>query len=198
MIAIELMDAKAQQELGQLAARLDSPRDLMVVLGREARNALRSHFIQKDQTEPNRLGGPRSHFWRTVAYSVNAPVVAADGREVRVQVSHPAIAQKVFGGTIRAKRTKFLTIPMTADAHARRASTFEAETGIDLFVLRKGDRAFLAAANADGGVTVHYLLVRSVDQSPDPKALPERGALEARLLRRARSHVDRVVKRGKP
>ena len=54
----------------------------------------------------------------------------AQARRDLEAITHPAIRQKVQGGVNRAKRVRFLTIPVTAEAdEAGRASTFEHEHG---------------------------------------------------------------------
>ncbi|HTH49632.1 MAG TPA: hypothetical protein VMB21_19115 [Candidatus Limnocylindria bacterium] len=160
-------------------------------------NVLKAHFRAKDQNEPNALGGERTHFWRAVMGTVQSPVVAANGRRVSVSINHPAIAQKVKGGRIVAKRGAALTIPIVPEAHGRTAATFERETGRKLFIVRIGNTkdnpfadAVLAAATG-GGIQVEYLLRREVNQRPDPTALPPQAVLEDTLFARAEKWAAR-------
>lgn len=78
------------------------------------------------------------------------------------------LAHKVTGGTIRAKRKKFLTIPVHPKAHGLDAKTF-ARTIAPLFVA-KGKLMFVDEQAAD--VRAAYLLTRSVTHDPWPGALP--------------------------
>lgn len=78
-----------------------------------------------------------------------------------VSITHPAFAQKLFGGPIVAKRAKSLTIPVEERAYGRTASTFEHETGLKLFFLKTGKSAFanaVLATQEKGGLTVEYVL----------------------------------------
>lgn len=194
MISVTISDHGTQARLAELSARLERPVGLARVLGREGRNRLVAHFRRKDREEPNRLGGERQHFWLQVARATQSPVEAADGSLVTITVNHPAIAQKIFGGTIRAKRTRFLTIPVSPEAYGRTASTFERETGLKLFLLKVGpSKSPVLAAARGGGIQVEYLLRRSVKQSPDPTALPDEGDFNAALLGRAESYVARIT-----
>ena len=196
MIAITIDDKETTARLVQLASRLKQPVGLAGVLGRECRNILVRHFISKDQREPNQLGGRRQHFWRSVGQSVHEPRVSPDGALVTVSIHHPAIAQKVKGGVIRAKRTNFLTIPVSEDAYGRTTRTFERETGLKLFPLRGGkgrtSSRVLASARA-GGIQVEYVLKSQVRQRPDPTALPPSHQLATTLVRRAEVYVNRAT-----
>lgn len=195
MVELQFDDKGLTAQLDQIASGLKRPRGLAVVLGREVRNRLRSHFIGKQRTEPNRLGGKRTNFWRAVANAVHQPEIDAAGTQIRVAVAHPAIAQKVFGGRLTPKRAKALTIPVSKEAYGRTAATLEADKGILLFVLGKRDgqqRAVLAELSTTKGVVVHYVLAPWVDQKPDPDALPSKEELSETITTRAQAYVSRL------
>jgi len=196
MITVRVDDHGFGRRLPILLAKLQRPAALLAVLGRDANNQLKTHFRHKDRTEPNKLGGNRQHFWRAVTDSVHAPRVSAKGDTVLIAITHPAIAQKVFGGLIRPKRVKYLTIPVSPEAYGRTARTFEAEEGVKLVALRVGKgagRTLVLASLRGGGIQVEYLLRSSVKQAPDADALPDIGAMSAALLRRAEHYVARIL-----
>jgi hypothetical protein len=194
MISIRFNEEGFVADFDRVAGRLKRPSGLARVLGREAGNQLKYHFREKQQREPNKLGGKRKNFWRAVAQSVSSPTILDGGTAVRIAISHPAFAQKVHGGLIRAKRGKFLTIPVSKEAYGRTAATLEQERGIRLFALgkRDGQKGVLAELSTTRGVVVHYVLRRSVDQKPDRTALPMKGVLLNALLIRARLYADRL------
>ena len=78
------------------------------------------------------------------------------------------LAHKVTGGTIRAKRKKFLTIPVDPRAHGLTAKTFS-RTIAPLFQA-KGMLLYVDEQTAD--VKAAYALKNSVTQRPWPGALP--------------------------
>jgi hypothetical protein len=78
------------------------------------------------------------------------------------------LAHKVTGGTIRAKRKKFLTIPVDPKAHGLDAKTF-ARTIAPLFQA-KGMLLYVDEQTAD--VKAAYALKKSITQRPWPGALP--------------------------
>ena len=77
------------------------------------------------------------------------------------------LAQKVTGGTITAKRKKFLTIPMHPTAHGVRARDYSAS--ISPLFIAKG---VLARKEEDKSITPIYALRKSVNQKPWATALP--------------------------
>jgi hypothetical protein len=190
----------------ELQKKLDAatnPRAVLMASGREVGNQLKDWFRKKDRDEPNKLSPRREHFWLQVSRSVQNPVIQG-ARTVSVTINDPRIAQKVFGGTITAKRAGALTIPVSEKAYGRTAATFERETGLKLFLLKKKtgtpgrgqtgpsnlERAVLAAV-VNGHIEVEYLLTKSVTQGPDADALPPEKDLEAAILKRAQAVVDR-------
>lgn len=195
MITIKINDRDASAKLERIALQAKNPRALLAEVGRRAGNELKRHFRMRDR-EPNKLGGARTHFWIGVSRSVSAPVpVGSFGVSgVRIDITHPGFAQKVFGGRIVPKRAKALTIPVHPAAHGRRASVLENE-GIKLFLIKTGPSKLgvLAAKNPEGGkgFTVYYVLSRGVDQKADPQAMPAEGALASAVRDQAEKHMAR-------
>lgn len=199
MITIEYDDQGLATRLQGLQQRLKRPGALYAVLGREVANRLKKHFLGKDRTEPNQLAGygsKREHFWRQVSMSVQSPVINESGGTVRVSINHPVIAQKVFGGTIRAKRSRYLTIPVVPEAYGRAASVFERETGMELhFIRMRGMALLVTKGEGKAGIgRVQYVLKTQVTQRPDPTALPPQAEMESAILARAEAMVARETK----
>lgn len=198
MITIDLNDQAFTTQIQALAVQLRNPNALTKVLGQEAAKHLKGHFRKKDKAQPNHLSPRRRHFWREVASGVQNPTVNSDGSAVVVSISHPAIAQKIRGGTIRAKRTRMLAIPVSEQAYARVPSIFESETGLKLIFVRTGGRggnpfsAAVLATRRGTGLQVEYVLKASVTQKPDPTALPPKADLQAAIVKRATAYVART------
>lgn len=195
MISIAVNRGGFTAEFNRVLRQAQNPVAVLMAAGRELSNQLRAHFRSKEQSDPNKLSPRRSHFWLQIMRSVNAPVQTGDN-QVSVTISDPRIAQKVFGGTIVAKRAGALTIPVEEQAYGRTAATFEAETGLKLFLIKKKDDAggrggVLAVKAGSSGIQVEYVLAKSVDQAPDPTALPDESALETAILDRAQKVADR-------
>src|SRR5690242_7736174 len=112
MIAVVINRAGFSKELAAKLAEARNPQAMLLAVGRELANQLKAHFRMKEQTQPNKLSPRREHFWLQIAGSVNNPEQTGYNA-VSVRVSDPRIAQKVFGGTITAKRAGALTIPVS-------------------------------------------------------------------------------------
>lgn len=175
-----------------------NPRSILLAGGRAVTRTLKDHFLKKNRTERNNLGGKRQKFWDQIARSVNQPEIETPN-SVSVTISDPRFAQKLFGGPIRAKKAKALTIPVTKEAYGRTATSFENETGLKLFMVRTGKSAFqnavLAVKDKKGkGFTVEFVLTKEVNQEADPDALPSRSALEEAVLAKCQEQLDKEIK----
>ena len=201
MIAITANRPTFSRQFGQVLARAKNPTAILMVAGRELHNVLRKHFREKDRTDINKLApNRRQHFWLQVMRSVNNPVQSGYN-QVSVRVSDPRIAQKVFGGLIKAKRSKLLTIPASPEAYGRTAETFERETGRKLFLIKVGgtkanasSSLVLASAMGNHRFQVEYNLTPRVKQDKDPTALPSEEEMEKSILARAQKAADRQQK----
>jgi hypothetical protein len=192
MIAVRVTRDGFARKMKRVREQVRNPRAMMAAVGREGANQLRGHFRKKDREEPNRLQGKREHFWLRVMRSTQAPVVDGAGRKVTISITHPAYAQKLFGGVIRAKRVRNLSIPQTAEAYGRAPAVFERETGLKLIFIRSTGVAFLATRRSLSLVLqIEYVLKPSVDQQADPRAFPDQDKFEEALLARA----DKVLQR---
>lgn len=185
------VSSQAGARLRLFAAQLKNPVAMYKDAGRRITNDLRKHFVGLDDSQPNRLGGKRTHFWLDVRDATQNPEIDPQG--ATVTIAHLAFAQKLYGGTIRAKAAKALTIPLIPEAHGRFASTFEEEMGVKLF-RPKGTR--ILAMSKDGDMIPVYALAKAASIKAEPKALPPAAAISAAVLDTASKHVARILARG--
>jgi hypothetical protein len=180
--------------LRQFAEQARNPRAIFAAAGRAVTNLFRKHLRELDRSRPNKLGGSRSHFWLALSRSVNLSEISDRG--VTVSISDPRAKHKHTGGTIRAKRAGFLTIPIHPDAHGRSTRVLATELGIKLFAW--GGR-LMGQAGGDQGLTAYYVLKRSVYQSPDPEdgILPPDDQIREVALNAARDAFSRQIPKGK-
>ena len=167
-----------------------TPQALGAVIGRAGRNAVREHLFARD-AQGNALGGRRTHFFGQAA---RATAFAFQRDTVVVTINHVGIAQRYFGGTIRPKAAKYLTIPVHPAAYGKRAREFG-----DLEVIfGAGGRPVALARKARGRRAygeIYYRLVRSVSQQPDPTVLPTDAQLETAVAAEVEPYVQRLVAR---
>jgi len=200
VITFRFDDTKFNVEFNAKIKAAKNRRPILMAAGREVGNQLKRHFRAKDVSGANQLSDRRSHFWLAVSRTVQNPEME-NADTVSVSINHPAFAQKVFGGVIRAKAAAMLTLPVEEKAYGRTAHAFEVETGLKLFLIRTGQGAFGNAvlavkANNDHGFIVEYVLKKSVKQKADPEALPPKSQLEAAILMRAEKVLQRQLADG--
>jgi len=184
---------QASARLDEIAAMLANPQALYKDVGRRGATELRKHFTQLDRTQPNKLGGPRTHFWLDVRNATGNPELEARG--VSITISHLAFALQVHGGTVFPREARALTIPLHPLAHGRRASVFEEETGFKLFRPKSKNPRFarLLMAEIDDRVVPIYKLASSATIHADPHALPEDEAFGAAIMDTAEKHFARKL-----
>lgn len=94
-------------------------------------------------------------------------ITSVTGSGANIANKAVGLAHKVTGGTITAKRAKFLTIPIIPQAHGRRAKQFVNDIG-PLFA----EKGCLMWKKPDGTIVPAYALKKSVTHKPWPGALP--------------------------
>lgn len=196
-MAIEILDQGTVAGLRKVADQLTNTRPLLVQVGFRANVELRAWFLRRNSTG-NKLGGRRSNFWADMAHSVSGPTVLSAGK-VQVSVTDKRFNQKVFGGRITPKTKKSLTIPVAPEAYDQTVSTFEHESGIKLFLLKRKGGAFsnlLAGKIGGDQIKVFYVLSKGVNQDPDPEALPPRTDFNAAILDEADHTLRRSLNIG--
>lgn len=183
MLTITIAKDEVTPDLRKLLKLAARDGGLRAVMGRAGANELRKHFRARNRT-PNKLGGKRQNFWSRVAQSVNSP--RDKGRKIVIPINHPAIAQKVFGGTIRASKAKNLAIPLVPAAYGKSPRVMDGLT----FAMNAAGVKMLGTK--EGGIfRAYYLLKKSVTQRPDPQALPKDSVMAAAIRKAAEIRLRR-------
>lgn len=183
------------------------PKRIAPVMGRAVTNVVRVHLFEKNRTGANALGGKRTNFYSQAA---RATSFQFDGNDtVIVSISHIGIRQRYYGGVIRAKKAKFLTIPVAPQAHGKRAREFAdlemlfGPDGQPWALATKGDRRVQITQNAKGQTVkkmvgrrgiVLFRLVKSVTQKPDPSVLPLPDRIMGAAISAANEYIALVAK----
>ena len=160
--------------------RAQAPDRGMLIAGRAVGDKLRSHWLIKDQREPNKFvrkgtGTRRTHFWKRIAQSLR--LVSTKQSTIDLRVEDSRFAQKLYGGIITPKVAKMLTIPIHPFAYARSAAEVELLQGGDLMIRRiRGGSLRLGMWRAKRWISF-FMLRYSVFQKPWPGTMPERRTL---------------------
>lgn len=193
-IHIRVDAADFQRSMSAFIQAMQSKERILKPVARRGANFLKAYFRELNTKEPNRLGGKRTHFWLQVGRGVQNPKDMGPNA-YGVVINHPHYAQKFYGGPIKAKRVKMLTIPVVAEAHGRRAATYELETGHALFFIRLGSgKAGLFEAAESGGIRMVYALTPNVNQKPWKTAFPPKDKLEAEITDQAVTTTKRLLR----
>lgn len=132
-------------------------------------------------------GRKKTQWWKRVESSWFVGRVTGNG--ARFSNGTIGLTHKVTGGTIKAKRKKFLTIPVIPEAHGVSAKDY-ARQYKPLFAAK----GFLMEATDDPEKPrAVYALKKSVTQNPWPGALPpEQGYINA-FMEAAVEHIVKVM-----
>lgn len=169
----------------------DAPEGRMIweAIGEAESDLVKNHFYERD-AKPNKMGAPKTHYWRQAGDSVGTLTRAG---EAEVQIKHLGVRQQWKGGVITPKNSKFLTIPLRAAARGKRAAEFG-----DLFLLkrRKGRRyGFLVRSTGQKRIDVMYALMSSVKQDADPDVMPKDTEMQKLAGETALFVLRRIIKR---
>jgi hypothetical protein len=188
-------------------AKAIQPEQINPIVGRAGTKIIREHLFGLNQSRPNKLGGPRTNFYTGAGRGTNFEVTPSG---VLISVVQVGIAQRYYGGRITPKRTKYLTIPVAPEAHGKRASEFKdlevifGTGGQPVALATKSTRGVSIKDTKNGKVTkkqigrfgvVLFLLVKSVNQKPDPTVLPPENTMNDGITKDVNAYVQRAIER---
>lgn len=179
------------------------PARLNPVIGRAGVNVYRAYLFNQNRTRPNKLGGKRTNFYATAARGTGFDI-DADG--VTISIRSVGIRQRFFGGVIKPKTAKFLTIPVAPEAHGKRAREFDLEV-----VYGAGGRPVALATKSTSAPTknskgqegnkttarrgvIMFRLVESITQAPDPTVLPPIDQVAGAIVSAVTSTIERAIR----
>lgn len=197
---------QAPAEVRARAAALKGAR-LNTQIGRSVAELFKENFFKLDRERPNALGGSRTHFYADAAKATSSE---GDDTGATITVSQQGIRQRLEGGTIRAIKGKYLTIPARAEAYGKSVRSFKNLR----FVKLSGDRAMLVEVDQQGvsfgkkkdgsvsrghvsGGLVMFWLVPSVTQKGDRSVIPRETQIREVVFATANVAWMRAAKGGK-
>ena len=169
-----------------------NPNEIGRLVGLAVLEKVKAHLVQYDADHPNKLGGQRTNYYATAAANTTLDI---SSESATISVVQTGINQRIYGGRITPKNSKYLTIPACAEAYAKRAGQFpnlipmirrkngvvravalvEAQTQPLLPGFRKsGERR----RGAETGGKVYFWLVAEVNQIGEPGIVPSLEEIE--------------------
>ena len=164
--------------LKRVKAAMESPR-LRKVMAAQGAKTVRMHFIELDR-ERHRPGIARHYY----AGAARATTWEVSGSSASINIDHVGIALRYFGGTVRPRHAKFLTIPVADEAQGRRAREF---SGTAFIINRKTGKGVITL-----GDRVLYALTKEAHNRPDPSVLPEDKTLLNEMTDALDQELDRL------
>ena len=164
----------------QRLAGLAGNRGVNEVIGTALERTVKRHFRSRSGI-PNALGGTSTRFWDRAAAGTRSEADAA-GATVSMQLEGYSgngnpIAQRLFGGTIRARPGHALAIPVNPSVHGipAREARRDGNTKLIPFGKGRGNRIGIIVRTRNGRSTgeILYVLLSQVTQKPDPTVLPD-------------------------
>lgn len=179
----------------RILAELQNPRPIIQAGAIEAVEYVRNYYIEKNSKEPNKLRGRRTNFWTQVSRSVPAPEILPDLR-IRIEITHPAISQKVYGGRIVPVKRRKLAIAIDRAAYGKSPFRFARSIGQKLFFIEtRNKKLFLAGKGPSGETKFFYVLVDRVEQKPWPGSMPDLDKLRESAERGMVAAVNDILRR---
>lgn len=203
-ISINVTD-KATDALKEQLARC-SPPAVGKAIREDMVSEVRGHLAGLDESRPNQLGGRRTHFYERAADSVTHELTDS---ELRISITERGMRQRFLGGTIRPMNAKWITIPVRAEAHGKRAREFDnlrfIQISQDTALLIAAERTDVKLSRAKklapvsqratrAGGEAMYILKKSVTQNPDPGVLPSSDRLGAVAVQSVSNYIAGGVK----
>lgn len=195
-LSIDLRD-KVTDTLIAAHAELQRPEALLLPVARQGANLLRRHYRKLEMNAPNKLGGPRQHWWRQVGESVHNPVLVSPSM-ASIEITQPGVALRLHGGTVNAKPGKALAVPINRMSYGIWARDWGSQHPDRPLFKIKGPRGVYLAAKAGEGssrLLVLYKLLRQVEIPPDSRVLPPAQEFQASLATYAAQRLNTLLNR---
>lgn len=155
------------------------------VVGKTAATTYQTHFRKLAATRHRAAAS-----FNFYARAANATSWFVQGHSVVVRIANEGIAQRYYGGRIKPKNSRCLTIP-TRRAIGKRAGEFN-----DLFLVwRKGKKTGFLARQEGNALRVYFWLTPEVNQSPDKSVLPKDSTVYSRINTALDAYYSRLERK---
>jgi hypothetical protein len=130
--------------------------------------------------EPNKMNAPKTNFY---SQARDATFFEADAAGAAVYIAKDGIRQRYYGGTIRPVNRRALTIPVDRQSYGREASEFGDELRfVAVRSVLRPNVVGLLVLGKESDAPVMYVLMKEVEQQPDPSVLPYYDVLQAAAI----------------
>lgn len=184
---ITLKRDTATPHLMRLLATARSPRTARTMLGAGAKAVQVgiSKHLRALQARGNAKGWPSQGFFagRRGSVEKNVGVSGYTPNTVTVSIADRRFVHRLQGGVVRAKRFKFLAIPLTAEAYAKggQGSLKQSMPGLHPITLANGKSFLVRTTETNGARKTEFLFLlrETVTHTAHPEEAPDESALAA-------------------
>jgi hypothetical protein len=167
----------ATPSLEALSKKLKQRKRIHTAMAGAVANQFRAHFKSLSKSNKNKFGAKNS-FWDRMRSSIREEATDT----VSAISMDRAVALRRFGGIVKPTGgRKFLTIPISAKAHGKKATEFADESfiwppqaGTDSIsrIVKAYKEKYIAIIDDSGKLELLYRLVRSTKHKPNSLAIP--------------------------
>jgi hypothetical protein len=196
-------------DLKRMVKAVDRPRSIFEA-GAKACQIHLKKWMRTLQARGNEKGWPSQKFFAGGKNSVekNIGIARVDDRGAVITIADYRFVHRITGGTVTAKRKKFLAIPLTAEAYALGGKGTLRESAPDLVVIRTPRGTFLARSDFEKvkgkgkgmtrqRLTFLFRLVRSVTHKGHPNEMPVAANLAADVRAGMLQAADILIRAGR-
>lgn len=168
--------------LNRIASGMKNTQPLMRVAGGELRAALQEHLRARGWSIYRQIASATA----LSSVTQTEAVVTVGGEEGKI------LLHKITGGVVKAKAARNLAIPLSPQAKRVYARNFPKPL---VLIKRKGNLPPLLVEILNRKWNLHYILKSSVYHRPDTKALPDKAAVESRIMARVQAWAAALMRR---
>lgn len=187
---IALTKNTSTPELKRILGKVERPRAIYQAGAKTVQVEISQH-LKRLQARGNKKGWPAQKFFAGKATSVerNVGIASVTAKGAIITIADPRFVHRITGGTVTAKRSKMLAIPLTAEAYAAsgKGSIKESMPGLKVVKLPRCVYLVREQATKVKGSKIKTLriiplfkLVRSVTHNPHPEEMPDEKVLSTK------------------
>ncbi len=174
-------------DIAEKVKQLKNTRPLMRAVGQAMKDSMREHYAG---LPPNKRGWPSQGFWKKQGTDKVA-ISSFDESQATVVVDSVEMGHKFFGGTIKPKEAKALSIPLSPEAYATGSARLWSGSKLTM-IKRKGKPPLLVDTSNPDVWHIHYVLVPSVTHAPDERAFPPRDLVDGAVRNMITTRIDLI------
>ena len=184
---IDVTNDTATPKVSNLIRLLGTARTINAIAARTGEGVIKGHLKNVPMTRRNKNNFPTTRFWGRAHRATRSTYTDASAT---VTIDQPGVALQYYGGEVKAKKSQYLTIPVSANSYGHRASHFRDEKTF-CFTSKKGNK-FIARRPRGGELELLYLLRKSANVPADKSVLPPLEEIKDAVVAKIKEATERL------